>query len=214
MAYVNCVSLLWQIGEGEKLVRALFGVASCKEPAVIFIDEIDSLLSQRQSEGEHESSRRLKTQFLIEMEGCGTGDRHVLVIGYSGSDMRHLVREAAMMPLREAALSGRIDKMEKDDIRPVGLQRESCTVPSLRALSCTVQHCRAERKRKGKELADDQERERVVRGLEWDRDESDADDDEEEAYEEEEDQELDDDPFREEDEEEEDVEEIGMDQPE
>lgn len=35
-----------QIGEGEKLVRALFGVASCRQPAVIFVDEIDSLLSQ------------------------------------------------------------------------------------------------------------------------------------------------------------------------
>ncbi|GJV05935.1 putative reverse transcriptase domain-containing protein [Tanacetum coccineum] len=35
-----------QIGEGEKLARALFGVASCRQPAVIFVDEIDSLMSQ------------------------------------------------------------------------------------------------------------------------------------------------------------------------
>lgn len=69
------------IGEGEKLVRALFGVASCRQPAVIFIDEIDSLLSQRKADGEHESSRRLKTQFLIEMEGCGSGNDQLLLIG-------------------------------------------------------------------------------------------------------------------------------------
>ncbi|CAI5992794.1 unnamed protein product [Closterium sp. NIES-64] len=95
-----------------------------------------------------------------------------------------------------------------------GLKNFMGVAESARRPAKTPTFAAAERKRKGKELADDQERERVVRGLEWDRDESDADDDEEEAYEEEEDQELDDDPFREEDEEEEDVEEIGMDQPE
>ena len=47
------------IGEGEKMVRALFAVAAVHQPSVIFIDEIDSLLCQR-SETEHESSRRLK----------------------------------------------------------------------------------------------------------------------------------------------------------
>lgn len=47
------------IGEGEKMVRGLFAVASAQQPSVIFIDEIDSLLCQR-SESEHESSRRLK----------------------------------------------------------------------------------------------------------------------------------------------------------
>jgi len=48
------------------MVRALFAVARCYEPAVIFIDEIDSLLSQR-SDTEHEASRRMKTEFLIKL---------------------------------------------------------------------------------------------------------------------------------------------------
>ena len=55
-----------QIGEGEKMVRALFAVARCYQPAVIFMDEIDSLLSQR-SDSEHESSRRIKTEFLVQL---------------------------------------------------------------------------------------------------------------------------------------------------
>ena len=50
------------------MVRTLFAVARCHQPAVIFIDEIDSLLSQR-SDSEHESSRRIKTEFLVQLVG-------------------------------------------------------------------------------------------------------------------------------------------------
>lgn len=64
---ISASSLLskW-VGEGEKMVRALFAVARCRQPSVIFIDEVDSLLSRR-NEQEHESGRRVKTQFLIEL---------------------------------------------------------------------------------------------------------------------------------------------------
>ncbi|ORZ39685.1 P-loop containing nucleoside triphosphate hydrolase protein [Catenaria anguillulae PL171] len=69
------------VGEGEKLVRALFALARIKQPSVVFIDEIDSLLTSR-SEGENESSRRIKTEFLVQFDGASTdGDERLLVIG-------------------------------------------------------------------------------------------------------------------------------------
>jgi fidgetin-like protein 1 len=69
------------IGEGEKLVRTLFAVAAYREPAVVFIDEIDSLLTQRKAD-ENEASRRIKTEFLVQLDGTGTsGQGRVLVIG-------------------------------------------------------------------------------------------------------------------------------------
>ncbi|KAL8583523.1 Fidgetin-like protein 1 [Nucella lapillus] len=69
------------VGEGEKMVRGLFAVARCHQPAVIFIDEVDSLLSQR-SDGEHEASRRIKTEFLVQLDGATTeSEERILVIG-------------------------------------------------------------------------------------------------------------------------------------
>ncbi|KAL6960424.1 Fidgetin-like protein 1 [Sarracenia purpurea var. burkii] len=195
--YISASSLTskW-IGEGEKLVRALFGVASCRQPAVIFVDEIDSLLSQRKSDGEHESSRRLKTQFLIEMEGFDSGSEQILLIGatnrpqeldeaarrrltkrlyiplpssdedarawiirnllekdglfklskedtdtickltegYSGSDMKNLVKDASMGPLREALRQGmEITSLNKEDMRSVTLQDFEDALQEVRA---------------------------------------------------------------------------------
>ncbi|XP_034041414.1 fidgetin-like protein 1 [Thalassophryne amazonica] len=69
------------VGEGEKMVRALFAISRCHQPAVIFIDEIDSLLSQR-TDGEHDSSRRIKTEFLVQLDGATTAaEDRILVVG-------------------------------------------------------------------------------------------------------------------------------------
>jgi len=80
-------------GEPEQLVRALFAVARIKQPSVIFIDEIDSLLTQR-SEGEQESSRRIKTEFLVQFDGMTTSSKdNLLVIG--ATNLPHALDEAA-----------------------------------------------------------------------------------------------------------------------
>jgi len=70
------------VGESSKLVRALFSLASKKAPSVVFIDEIDSVLSAR-SGGEHQASRQLKTEFLVQFDGAREVERkgHVLFIG-------------------------------------------------------------------------------------------------------------------------------------
>jgi SpoVK/Ycf46/Vps4 family AAA+-type ATPase len=69
------------IGESERLVRTLFALASFYQPSVVFIDEIDSLLTAR-SENENEASRRIKTEFLVQLDGAGTNaEDRILIIG-------------------------------------------------------------------------------------------------------------------------------------
>jgi spastin len=82
------------VGEGEKLVRAMFAVARALQPSVVFIDEVDSLLTARTA-NEHEASRRLKTEYLVQMDGVGTdsGDR-ILVL--AATNRPHELDDAAI----------------------------------------------------------------------------------------------------------------------
>lgn len=60
------------VGESEKLMRTLFVLAQVHQPSIIFIDEIDSILTARSS-SENEAARRLKTEFLIQNDGVNSG---------------------------------------------------------------------------------------------------------------------------------------------
>jgi len=82
------------VGEGEKLVKALFALARELQPAIIFLDEVDALLSRR-GEAEHDAMRRLKNEFLSSFDGMHTtqGDR-ILVM--AATNRPHEIDDAAL----------------------------------------------------------------------------------------------------------------------
>ena len=89
------------LGESEKLVRALFSLAKALAPSIIFVDEIDSLLSSRGGSSEHESTRRIKTEFLIQwsdLQRAAAGSKQSDRDKAEGDASRVLVLAATNMP--------------------------------------------------------------------------------------------------------------------
>lgn len=97
----------WQ-GQSERLVKALFEMARKNKPCIIFVDEVDSLCGAR-SDTESESSRRIKTEFLVQMQGVGTDNEGILVLGATNvpwmldSAIRRRFEKRIYIPLPEAA---------------------------------------------------------------------------------------------------------------
>ncbi|KAG1766603.1 ATPase [Suillus placidus] len=172
-------------GESNKLVAGLFSLARKVQPAIIFVDEIDSFLRERRGD-DHEVMGMMKAEFMISWDGLTSGSDRILVLGatnrpgdidpailrrmpkrfavalpdteqrfkilslmlkdtkldphlalrvlasqtmgFSGSDLRELCRNAAMVPVRECMRAMEHDeealtKVEKEgfNMRPLTL---------------------------------------------------------------------------------------------
>ncbi|XP_015214319.2 fidgetin isoform X1 [Lepisosteus oculatus] len=66
------------LGEGEKIVHASFLVARCRQPSVIFISEIDMLLSSQLSE--ESPVNRIKTELLMQLDSVLTSAEDQIVV--------------------------------------------------------------------------------------------------------------------------------------
>ena len=96
------------VGESEKTVKSLFKLAYKKVPSIIFIDEIDSILSKR-SENENEATKRLKTEFLIQFDGLGSNtNAKLLVIAATNRPMD--LDEALLRRLPKRVYCGPLDE--------------------------------------------------------------------------------------------------------
>jgi SpoVK/Ycf46/Vps4 family AAA+-type ATPase len=91
------------VGEGEKMVRTMFAIAAIHQPSVVFIDEIDSLLCAR-NDNDQEGSRRIKTEFLVQLDGANTfagEEARILIIGATNrpNDLDEAVRRRLVKKL-------------------------------------------------------------------------------------------------------------------
>ena len=104
------------LGESEKLVRNLFELARAHKPSIIFIDEVDSLCGSR-NDTESESARRVKTEFLVQMQGVGNDQDGILVLGATNipwsldSAIRRRFEKRIYIPLPEAPARGNMFKL-------------------------------------------------------------------------------------------------------
>ncbi|RHZ47196.1 hypothetical protein Glove_587g8 [Diversispora epigaea] len=126
------------MGESERLVKNLFGMARDCVPSIIFIDEVDSLCGQR-GEGESEASRRIKTEFLVQMNGVSAESTGVLVLGATNipwqldSAIRRRFEKRIYIPLPDLAARAKMFqlnigntpcKLETNDFRSLGEKTE------------------------------------------------------------------------------------------
>lgn len=110
------------LGESERLVKNLFELARANKPAIIFIDEVDSLCSSR-SDSENDATRRIKTEFLVQMQGVGVDNDGILVLGATnipwGLDaaIRRRFEKRIHIPLPEEAARRRMFEIHIGDTK-------------------------------------------------------------------------------------------------
>ncbi|TBU35857.1 AAA-domain-containing protein [Dichomitus squalens] len=117
------------VGEGEKLVRAVFSLARRLSPCVVFIDELDALFGARLSResGNSLAHRGVITEFMQEMDGLKTNkESNVIVIGATNRPFD--LDDAVLRRLPRRLLVDLPGEKEREEILKILLRDETLAV--------------------------------------------------------------------------------------
>ncbi|XP_031389914.1 ATPase family AAA domain-containing protein 1 isoform X2 [Punica granatum] len=109
-------------GDAQKLVSAVFSLAYKLQPAIIFIDEVDSFLGQRKT-SDHEALTNMKTEFMALWDGFTT-DQSARVMVLAATNRPSELDEAILRRFSQAFEIGMPDQRERAAILKVILKGE------------------------------------------------------------------------------------------
>jgi SpoVK/Ycf46/Vps4 family AAA+-type ATPase len=92
-------------GESQRRVQALEELVQEAAPAVVFLDEVDTLLGSRDAGSLAEHHRATTNALLAWMDGFGTGDERVFFLG--ATNRAEAIDEAALRRFGDASEVGR-----------------------------------------------------------------------------------------------------------
>eukprot|EP00921_Rhytidocystis_pertsovi_P002695 GHVQ01004608.1.p1 GENE.GHVQ01004608.1~~GHVQ01004608.1.p1 ORF type:complete len:233 (-),score=34.64 GHVQ01004608.1:443-1141(-) len=124
-------------GESEAIIRALFKIAEESSPSVIFMDEVDSLLSRR-TDTDQDHCIRMKNQMLQMMDGISTSEESIVVV-VAATNRPEILDQAALRRFSKRILVPLPDKTARgDQLRQLcvaGVTNKSCAVSEEELLS-------------------------------------------------------------------------------
>ena len=95
------------------MIRAVMEEARRQRPCIVFVDEIDSIGRSR-TEGEKDSTRRMKNELLKQLDGVGADNKGVVVVGATNAPweidpaLRRRFEKRIYVPLPDEAARERI----------------------------------------------------------------------------------------------------------
>ncbi|XP_028074250.1 ATPase family AAA domain-containing protein 1-A-like isoform X1 [Camellia sinensis] len=109
-------------GDAQKLVSAVFTLANKLQPAIIFIDEVDSFLGQRRAT-DNEVLTNMKTEFMALWDGFTT-DQNARVMVLAATNRPADLDEAILRRLPQVFEIGKPDLGDREKILKVILKGE------------------------------------------------------------------------------------------